>query len=497
MNTTNVQVLLTSAALFGGTINKISEAKAAEPKANTQPKLPNIVLILMDDMGYGDLACYGATQYETPNIDKLAIQGRRFTQYYAPQAVSSASRAGLLTGCYPNRVGITGALMPQAKIGLNPDEETIAEVLKTKGYHNMAIGKWHVGHQRKFLPLQNGFDEFFGLPYSNDMWPVTYDGQPIVVKDTTKSKTNVPNLPLMEGNEKIGEIRTLDDQGKLTTMYTEHAVKFIEQNKKGPFFLYLAHSMVHVPLGVSEKFKGKSKAGKFGDVMMEVDWSISQVLQALEKNGLDKNTIVIFTSDNGPWLKFGNHAGSAGGLREGKNTSWEGGQRVPFIVKWPGKIPAGTVCNQLACGIDILPTLASITGAALPAKKIDGVNILPLFTAEKGASPRRYLYYYFRANSLEAIQKDNWKLVFPHKFESYAALPGKDGHPGKQVPDSVKTIELYDLRRDPGERYNVASMYPDIVQELQIQANEAREDLGDDLNNMQGKNRRNPGIAQE
>ena len=489
MKSAKLKVALASVALFGGTSHKISEVYAATP--------PNIILVLMDDMGYGDLACYGATQYTTPNIDRLAMQGMRFTQYYAPQAVSSASRAGLLTGCYPNRIGITGALMPSAKIGLNPKEETMAEILKANGYHTMAIGKWHVGHQKPFLPLQNGFDEFFGLPYSNDMWPVNYDGKPVISKDSTKSKTNVPILPLMAGNEKIGEICTLEDQAKLTTMYTEHAVKFIEENKKRPFFLYLAHSMVHVPLGVSEKFRGKSKAGKFGDVMMEVDWSVGEVMHTLKKNGLENNTIVIFTSDNGPWLMFGNHAGSAGGLREGKSTSWEGGQRVPFLVKWPGTVPAGTISNQLACGIDLLPTLAAATGAALPVKKIDGINILSVFKGQDNVSPRRYLYYYFKQNSLEAIQKDNFKLVFPHEFHSYALMPGKDGWPGKSVSDSVKTTELYDLRRDPGERYNVISLYPEVVKELQMQADEARQDLGDDLNNMPGNNRRQPGRLAE
>jgi arylsulfatase len=265
---------------------------------------PNIVLILMDDMGYGDIGRTGANQYETPNLNRLASQGMQFTWYYSPQAVSSASRAGLLTGCYPNRVGISGALMPWSQIGINPEETTIAEMLKTKGYHTCIIGKWHLGHLRQFLPLQHGFDEYFGLPYSNDMWPVDFDGVPIRLKDTTSVKMRYPNLPLIEGNDKGGEVMTFADQDKLTTMYTERAVKFIVQHKKEPFFLYLPHSMVHVPLGVSEKFRGKSKQGLFGDVMMEVDWSIGEIMKALESNGLEKNTLVIFTSDNGGCVKI-------------------------------------------------------------------------------------------------------------------------------------------------------------------------------------------------
>lgn len=459
-----------------------------------KPATPNIVLILMDDMGYGDIGRTGANQYETPNLNRLADQGMQFTWYYSPQAVSSASRAGLLTGCYPNRIGISGALMPWAQVGISSEETTIAEMLKTKGYHTSIIGKWHLGHQKIFLPLQHGFDEYYGLPYSNDMWPVDYDGVPIRLKDTTSAKMKYPVLPLIEGNEKVGEVRTLSDQDKLTTSYTERAVKFIEQHKKDHFFLYLPHSMVHVPLGVSDKFRGKSKQGLFGDVMMEVDWSIGEIMKALEKNGLDKNTLIIFTSDNGPWLNFGNHAGSTGGLREGKGTSWEGGQRVPCIMRWPGVIPEGDICNKLASAIDILPTIAAITGAALPEKKIDGVSILPLLLGDKTATPRHEFYYYYQQNTLEAVQRDYWKLVVPHKGISYVGVaPGKDGWPGKTLSIEIKQEELYDLRRDPGENYNVAEYYPEIVKELQVIAGKAREDLGDDYTKSPGANRRKAG----
>ncbi len=461
---------------------------------NRQPvkKQPNIVLIFIDDMGYGDLACFGATQYPTPNLDRMASQGMRFTNFYVAQAVCSASRAALMTGCYSNRVGISGALSPKADIGLNPDEETIAEVLKKKGYKTAAIGKWHLGHHKKFLPLQQGFDEYLGFPYSNDMWPVYYDGTRNV-PEAYKRKLSYPELPLIKGNETIKELRTLEDQSVLTTLYTETAVDFINRNRENPFFLYLAHSMVHVPLAVSGKFKGKSEQGMYGDVVMEVDWSVGQIMKALEKNSLTDNTLVIFTSDNGPWINFGNHAGSTGGLREGKGTSFEGGQRVPCVMKWPGVVPEGEVCNKIAATIDILPTLAAITGAPLPEKKIDGVNIMPLLKGNKDANPRECLYYYYQKNSLEAVRKGEWKLVFPHKHRSYVGvMPGNDGYPG-QYARAETGLELYDLRRDPGERYDVKKIHPDIVEELTKLADQAREDLGDDLTNNPGKNRRAPG----
>jgi arylsulfatase len=466
----------------------------AQKAAQFKQSSPNIILILMDDMGYGDIGRTSANQYETPNLNRLASQGMQFTWYYCPQAVSSASRAGLLTGCYPNRVGISGALMPWAQNGINADEITIAEVLKTKGYHTGIIGKWHLGHHPQFLPLQHGFDEYFGLPYSNDMWPVDFDGVPMRLKDTTSNKMKYPALPLIEGNEKVGEVVDLAGQDKLTTQYTERAVRFIEQHKKEHFFLYLPHSMVHIPLGVSDKFRGKSKQGFFGDVMMEVDWSIGEIMNALKRNGLEKNTLVIFTSDNGPWLNFGNHAGSTGGLREGKGTSWEGGQRVPCIMRWPGVIPRGEVCNQLASSIDILPTLAAITGADLPKNKIDGVSILPLMVGDKSASPRHEFYYYYEQNSLEAVQRDFWKLVLPHKSRTYRNMkPGFDGWPGPTGTETIKEPELYDLRRDPGEWYNVAAFYPEKVKELEALAEEARKDLGDNLTNNPGLNRRKAG----
>ena len=464
-------------------------------QVNTKSKIQktNIILILVDDMGYGDLSCTGSIQYKTPNLDRMAAQGIRFTNFLSAQAVCSASRAGILTGCYPNRVGISGALIPNSTIGLNPTEAIIPEILKEKGYKSAAIGKWHLGDNRQFLPLQQGFDEYLGLPYSNDMWPVFFDGSRNISKEYTR-KLNYPELPLIRNNDKIRELKTLDDQSGLTTLYTETAVDFINRNKNNPFFLYLAHSMPHVPLAVSSKFRGKSEQGLYGDVLMEIDWSLGEIMKTLERNGLDKNTLVIFTSDNGPWINFGNHAGSTGGFREGKGASFEGGQRVPCLMKWPGHIPSGTICNRLASTIDILPTLAAITNSPLPEKKIDGVNIYPLMVGDESANPRETFLYYYRKNSLEAVRKGDWKLVFAHPGRTYVGFkPGVDGFPG-EVNENFQIEEgLYDLRRDPGERYDVKEYYPEVVAELRKLADTARIDLGDDIQQVEGKNRRVPG----
>jgi arylsulfatase A-like enzyme len=484
-----------NSAIGLGVISLASINAQAQKPVSFKPATPNIVLILMDDMGYGDIGRTGATRYDTPNIDRLAARGMQFTMYYSPQAVSSASRAGLLTGCYPNRIGFSGALMPWATIGINSEETTIAEMLKSKGYKTSIIGKWHLGHIQQFLPLQHGFDEYYGIPYSNDMWPVDFDGVPMKLKDTASFKMKYPVLPLIEGNRKAGEVNTLADQDKLTTEYTQRAIKFIDNNAKHPFFLYLPHSMVHIPLGVSDKFRGKSKQGLYGDVMMEVDWSVGEIMKALERNGLTKNTLVIFTSDNGPWLNFGNHAGSSGGLREGKGTSWEGGQKVPCVMSWPGVIPEGRICNKLACSIDILPTLAEITASPLPSLKIDGVSILPLLLGDQNASPRKTLFYYYQQNSLEAVQHEFWKLILPHKGISYeGSAPGMNGWPGKTKSVIIETPELYDLRRDPGERYDLAAILPEIVDNLQNIAREARLDLGDDITGVEGNGRRKAGV---
>ncbi len=459
----------------------LSSAISATGKSK---KPTNFIIIYLDDVGYGDIALTGAIGYATPNLDKMAASGMFFSHYYAPQAVCSASRAGLLTGCYPNRVGFRGALDHTAKTGINAEEETIAEVLKKKGYATAAFGKWHLGHHKQFLPTQNGFDEYLGIPYSNDMWP-----------NHPNTKNYYPPLPLIEGNETI---QTNPDQSQFTTMFTERTISFIKKNQKKPFFVYLAHPMAHVPLFVSDKFKGKSKQGLYGDVMMEIDWSVGQIIQTLKNLKLEENTLLIFTSDNGPWINYGNHAGSTGGLREGKGTTFEGGQRVPCLMMWKGVISPGTVNNNLVAGMDILPTLAEIADAPLPPKKIDGLSLLPLLKGEQIESPRKSFYYYYRNNNLEAVQDGQWKLVFPHKGRTYEGYePGKDGLPGDANENTEVEAGLYDLRRDPGERYNVIKFYPEVVQKLEKLAEDAREDLGDDLTGNQGKNRREPGRIAE
>ena len=457
----------------------------------TKQKEPNIVIVLLDDMGYGDIESFGAINYSTPNINRLADDGMLFTNFYSAQAVCSASRAGLLTGTYPNRIGIHGALSPGSKIGLNTNEKTIAEVLKEKNYKTAVIGKWHLGHQKEFLPLNHGFDYYYGIPYSNDMWPVDFDGNQITDPNNWKKKY-YPQLPIIENYDKIAEVKTLDDQANLTTLYTEKSVEFINKNVNNSFFLYLPHSMPHVPIAASNKFKGKSKQGLYGDVIMELDWSLGEIIKALEKNDIIENTIIIFTSDNGPWLNFGNHAGNTGGLREGKGTVFEGGQRVPTIVSWPRIIKKSTISNNLVSSIDILPTIAEIVNGKLPDHTIDGVSILSTLKGHE-TSPRDHFFYYYKTNRLEAVRKDHWKLILPHNSRSYEnVIPGMDGHGGKYAR-LVVDYSLYNLRRDPGERYNVIEKYPEITQVLKDLAEKARDDMGDNATERQGKNTREPG----
>ena len=452
-----------------------------------QGRLPNIVVFFIDDLGFGDVGCYGAEGFSTPNLDRMAEQGMRFTSFYVSQAVCSASRASLLTGCYSNRVSLLGALGPRAKIGLHEGEETIAEVLKKKGYTTAAFGKWHLGHHQQFLPLQHGFDEYLGLPYSNDMWPIGYDGRPA---SPELAKASYPFPPLFDGNEKVREIRTLEDQSMLTTWCTERAVQFIEKNVDRPFFLYVPHSMVHVPLGVSDKFRGKSEQGLFGDVMMEIDWSVGEILKALAKQGLEKDTLVVFTSDNGPWLNFGNHAGSAGPFREGKGSSWEGGVRVPCIMRWPGQISKGKVCDKMAATLDFLPTFAAISGSPLPEHKIDGINILPLLRGEQGADPRTHLYYYY-GRQLQCVREGRWKLHLPHNYRSYQGVePGRDGLGGPYARGQTD-FELYDLDNDMGESIDVFDSHPSVVERLKALAERARWELGD--TDLEGREVRPPG----
>lgn len=460
-------------------------AHAGSLQVSGHPDWPNIVLFYLDDMGYGDLSITGAINYTTPNIDRLAHDGMLFTQYYAPSPVSSASRAGMMTGCYPTRVGIGGVLPATSRQGLSPDELIIPEMLKKQGYATGMVGKWHLGSSPEFMPMNRGFDEYLGLPYSNDMWPYGHTTK----RGETPSVVNAKNppLPLYDGVQVIEYIETMEQQDQLTTRYTERAVSFIKRNAgQKPFFLYIAHSMPHVPLAVSDKFRGKSEQGIYGDVMMEIDWSVGEIMQALKKAGIEDNTLIIFTSDNGPWLNYGNHQGSSGGLREGKHTSFEGGQRVPCIMRWPKVIPEGIVCNKLCSGIDFLPTIAEITNGELSGYRIDGVSILSLLRNESGPSPRKTFVYYAVGPRIRGIRNARFKLVVPHSYGSYEdVLPGADGKAGKR---SNKTIEweLFDMRRDPGERYNVLEMYPEEVEQLKKEIAEMAADIGDKRTNTKG-----------
>lgn len=451
------------------------------------PRLPNIVIIFTDDQGYADVGVFGAHGFKTPHLDRLAREGCKFTNFHVAQPVCSASRAALLTGCYPNRIGIHGALGPQARHGIHDQELTLAQLLKQQGYATGMAGKWHLGRPTQFLPVHHGFDEYLGLPYSNDMWPLHPEAKP----------GTYPPLPLIEGDQVIKQGLTHADQEQLTTQYTERAVDFIARNHDRPFFFYLAHSMPHVPLHVSDKFRGKSKQGLYGDVIMEIDWSVGEVMKALKRYDLDDNTLVIFTSDNGPWLSYGNHAGSAYPLREGKGTCWEGGTREPCIMRWPGKIPRGRTCDTMLMTIDLLPTIARLTGATLPTHRIDGLDVWPLISGEKDArNPHDAYFFYYETSQLQAVTTGDgrWKLQLPHAFRTLAGRPGgTNGIPAKYEQAKVSAPELYDLKRDVRETKNLAAAHPEIVQRLLALAEQARADMGDTLTQRKGSGVREPG----
>ena len=441
---------------------------------------PNIVIIFTDDQGYADLGCFGAENHKTPNLDRMASEGRKFTDFYVPQAVCGASRAALLTGCYPNRIGMLGAPGPKSRHGINPNEILIPELLKTKGYSTAMFGKWHLGHHKASLPIHHGFDEYYGLPYSNDMWPHHPGVRHLTLKERLKKW---PNLPMIEGDKIIDHEVTPEEQTHLTTDYTNRAVNFINQQKDKPFFLYLAHSMPHVPLFVSEENHNKTKDGLYADVIWEIDWSVGQILKSLKENKIDKNTLVIFTTDNGPWLSYGDHAGSAKPLREGKGTAWEGGVRVPCIMRWPEKIPSSTVCSEPAMTIDILPTIAEITGAKMPNHQIDGKNIWPLIKGEKNAKSPHEAYYFYWGNNLHAVRKNNWSLHFPHSYRSLNGKPGTGGVPGKYQQKKTNTA-LFDLRKDISQKSNLSEEHPNIVKNLKA--------LGEKHMNYINENSREP-----
>jgi len=451
-------------------------------------KLPNIIIILTDDQGYADVGCFGAKGFVTPNLDRLAQEGRRFTNFHVAEPVCSASRAALLTGCYPNRIGIFGALGPAANHGVNRTEMTLAELVKQRGYATAIYGKWHLGHLPPFLPTRHGFDEWFGVPYSNDMWPANPNAKPGAF----------PPLPMFENDKVVIPSVTHADQTEFTTWYTEHAVKFIEKNKDRPFFLYMAQNMPHVPLHVSDKFKGKSERGLYGDVIEEIDWSVGEILAALKRNGLTENTWIIYTSDNGPWLSYGNHAGSAYPLREGKGTAWEGGTRTPCIMRWPEKIPAGKTCDDMVMTIDLFPTIAKLIDAKLPEHPIDGLDVWPIVSGQPGATNPHsaYWFYYELNNQLQAVTTGDgrWKLQLPHVYQTLNGRPGgQDGMSARYDHRRIDKAELYDLVNDVSETNDVSARHPEIVQQLEAEAEKARDELGDTLTKRKGKGVREPG----
>src|SRR5580704_6580984 len=383
----------------------IASVLLAQPAAlRAAERLPNVILIVADDLGYADVGVYGAKGFTTPNLDRIAHEGIRFTDFHVAQAVCSASRAAILTGCYPNRIGIEGAMEPWYKFGIHENELTLPKMMKQKGYATGMVGKWHLGTPTEFLPTHRGFDEWFGLPYSNDQWPLH-----------PEKPGKFPPLPLYEGDKVINPNLSHRDMEQLTTQYTERAVSFIERNKERPFFLYVAHTMPHVPLAVSDRFRGVTKRGLYGDAVEEVDWGIGEILTTLKKLNLEKDTLVMFMSDNGPWLIFGNHAGSAYPLREGKTTTWDGGTRIPFIARWPGHIPADSTCKEMAMAIDLLPTIAKRIDAPLPARKIDGLDIWPLFAGQKDAKNPHEVYFFYgvpfgswTGAELESVRTREW-----------------------------------------------------------------------------------------
>ncbi len=457
---------------------------------------PNIVIIFTDDQGYADVGVFGAKGFQTPNLDRMATEGCIFRNFHVAQPVCSASRCALLTGCYPNRLGIHGALGPRSKVGISDGEMTLAQLVKQRGYATAIFGKWHLGDSPQFLPTRHGFDEYFGLPYSNDMWPLHPDLVKLSPNDARR-KRGYPDLPMYDGDKIAIPAMTHEDQNQMTTWYTEHAVSFIERHQDQPFLLYVAHNMPHVPLHVSDKFRGKTERGLYGDVIEEIDWSVGQILAALKRNGLDQNTWVIFTSDNGPWLSYGNHAGSAYPLREGKGTNWEGGTREPCIMRWPGKIPAGTDSWQMFMSIDLFPTIAKLTGAKLPNHPIDGLDVWPLITGRRGAkNPHPAYWFYYEVNQLQAVVSSDgrWKLQLPHTYRTLAGRPGgRDGTPAPYEYRKLEKAELYDLGHDLTESVDVSAQHPDLVKRLEAEAEKARAELGDALTKRKGKGTREPG----
>ena len=414
---------------------------------------PNVVVIFIDDMGYGDIGPFGATKQRTPHLDRMAKEGMKLTSFYATP-VCSVSRAQMMTGCYGARVSVPGVYFPGQSVGLNPSEVTVAERLKEKGYATQMVGKWHLGDQPEFLPTRQGFDHYYGIPYSNDMLKKS-------------AETKVPVVPVLR-DEKVAELMDGEGQRRMVELYTKEAVDFITRSKDQPFYLYFAHNAVHTPIWPGAAFAGKSQNGRFGDWVEEVDWSVGQVLDTLRAQGLDKDTLVVFTSDNGPWLTKGTDGGSAGPLRGGKGSTWEGGVRVPTLAWWPGRVPAGSVNDAVAATIDLLPTFVSLAGGTVPATPvIDGRDITPILMGQSKESARE-AHYYFASYDLQAVRQGRWKL---------ALSPQSDGL-GKNAAKTAAGLRLYDLDAEIGERTDVAAQHPEVVAKLKALADKMAAEIG-------------------
>jgi arylsulfatase A len=427
---------------------------AAVLSAAASARPPNVVVIFIDDMGYGDIGPFGATKQRTPHLDRMAKEGMKLTSFYATP-VCSVSRAQMMTGCYGARVSVPGVYFPGQSVGLNPSEVTVAERLKEKGYATQMVGKWHLGDQPEFLPTRQGFDHYLGIPYSNDMLKKSAD-------------TKIPVVPLLR-DEKIAELMDGEGQRRMVELYTKEAVDFIGRNKDQPFYLYFAHNAIHTPIYPGAAFAGKSSNGRFGDWVEEVDWSVGQVLDALRSQGLDKDTLVVFTSDNGPWLTKGADGGSAGPLRGGKGSTWEGGVRVPTLAWWPGRVPAGSVNDAVAATIDLLPTFVSLAGGTVPATPvIDGRDITPILLGQSKESARE-AHYYFAGYNLQAVRQGRWKL---------AIAPQPEGNNLKKSPKMADGLRLYDLDTEIGEQTDVAAQHPEIVAKLKALADKMSAEIG-------------------